>query len=504
MILALRDTFKGTCQRFLLFGNEPTPELLAILTVYFIQGVLGLAQLAVKFFLKDDLGLSPTRMAALSGIIALPWVIKPLFGFLSDGVPIAGYRRRPYLILAGILGSLAWIALATIARDDWTATLFLILTSVSVATSDVIIDSIVVERARRESVAQSGSMQSLMWTVWAIGGLLTAYLSGWLLARFGSQTVFAITAVFPLVVTAIAGLIAEKPITNPENKQDNQQKFLRIRQTATLISRTVRQKYILLPTLFICLWQVTPTADTAFFYFQTNELKLGPEFLGLVQAGGNLAILSGTFLYQVFFKTTPFRKILGWSIVLSSVLGMTTLLLVTHANRVMGIPDRWFCLGDSFILRLTAHLSFLPVFVLSARLCPVGIEATIFAFLVSLFGLSAMMATESGALLTHWLGISPFNFENLWILVMIANLLTLLPLPLLRWIPNDDPRQVMAEEERKQSVILPSVELSAHSLPVDLTLTSLVPELMPTFVTTINPSESETKFDDNSSKITTN
>lgn len=490
MTLALRDTFKGTCKRFLLFGNEPTPELFAILTVYFIQGVLGLAQLAVKFFLKDDLGLSPTRMAALSGIIALPWVIKPLFGFLSDGVPIAGYRRRPYLILAGILGSLAWIALATIARDGWTATVFLILTSVSVATSDVIIDSIVVERARRESVAQSGSMQSLMWIVWAIGGLLTAYLSGWLLARFGSQTVFAITAVFPLVVTAIAGLIAEKPIIHQE---ENPQNFARIRQTVTLISQTIRQKYILLPTLFICLWQITPTADTAFFYFQTNELKLGPEFLGLVQAGGNLAILSGTFLYQAFFKTIPFRKILGWSIVLSSVLGMTTLLLVTHANRSLGIPDRWFCLGDSFILRLTAHLSFLPVFVLSARLCPVGIEATIFAFLVSLFGLSAMMATESGALLTHWLGISPSNFENLWILVVIANLLTLLPLPLLRWIPNDDPRQVIAEEERKQSVILPSVELSAHSLPGDLTLTSLVPELMPTFVTALDPSESETE-----------
>lgn len=488
MTRSLRNSFQTKGKRFLLFGNEPTPELFAILTVYFIQGVLGLAQLAVKFFLKDDLGLSPTRMAALSGIIALPWVIKPLFGFLSDGVPIAGYRRRPYLILAGILGSLAWIALATIARDGWTATLFLILTSVSVALSDVIIDSIVVERARRESVAQSGSMQSLMWTVWAIGGLLTAYLSGWLLARFGSQTVFAITAAFPLVVTAIAGLIAEQPIITPEKNRHN---FAQLRQTLTLISQTVRQKYILLPTLFICLWQITPTADTAFFYFQTNELQLGPEFLGLVQAGGNLAILSGTFLYQAFLKTIPFRKILGWSIILSSLLGMTTLLLVTHANRTLGIPDRWFCLGDSFILRLAAHLSFLPVFVLSARLCPLGIEATIFAFLVSLFGLSAMVATESGALLTHWLEISPFDFKNLWILVLIANLSTLLPLPFLRWVPDDDPRKIILEAGRDRSVILPSVELSTHAIAGDLTLTSVVPELIPTFVSAIEPDELE-------------
>jgi folate/biopterin transporter len=329
-------------------------------------------------------------------------------------------------------------------------------------------------------------MQSLMWTVWAIGGLLTAYLSGWLLARFGSQTVFAITAAFPLVVTAIAGLIAEQPIITPEKNRYN---FAQLRQTLTLISQTVRQKYILLPTLFICIWQITPTADTAFFYFQTNELHLEPEFLGLVQAGGNLAILSGTFLYQAFFKTIPFRKILGWSIVLSSLLGMTTLLLVTHANRTIGIPDRWFCLGDSFILRLAAHLSFLPVFVLSARLCPVGIEATIFAFLVSLFGLSAMVATESGALLTHWLEISPFNFKNLWILVLIANLSTLLPLPFLRWVPDDDPRKIITEEGRDRSVILPSIELSTHAIAGDLTLASVVPELIPTFVAAIDLDE---------------
>nr|CAD5958882.1 Folate-biopterin transporter [Planktothrix pseudagardhii] len=167
---------KPKLKKYLLFNHEPTPELFAILTVYFIQGILGLAQLAVNFFLKDNLGLSPSQMAALMGIAAVPWIVKPLFGFLSDGLPIAGYHRRPYLIVSGLLGTFAWIALATVVHDTWTATLAILLTSVSVAMSDVIIDSIVVERARKESLIQSGSMQSLMWTVSGIGGLLTAYL----------------------------------------------------------------------------------------------------------------------------------------------------------------------------------------------------------------------------------------------------------------------------------------------------------------------------------------
>lgn len=51
----------------LLFGQEPSGELLAILLVYFVQGVLGLARLAISFFFKDELGLSPGGSGGIDG-----------------------------------------------------------------------------------------------------------------------------------------------------------------------------------------------------------------------------------------------------------------------------------------------------------------------------------------------------------------------------------------------------------------------------------------------------
>src|SRR5919199_5508524 len=108
------DKIKESLKEKVFFCNEPTTELVAILIVYFVQGILGLARLAVSFFLKDELALSPAQVAALMGIAALPWVIKPVFGFLSDGVPMFGYHRRPYLILAGLIGTTAWLSLATV------------------------------------------------------------------------------------------------------------------------------------------------------------------------------------------------------------------------------------------------------------------------------------------------------------------------------------------------------------------------------------------------------
>lgn len=44
------------------FGVDLTPDNVAVAIVYFVQGVLGLAKLAVGFYLKDDLHLDPAEV----------------------------------------------------------------------------------------------------------------------------------------------------------------------------------------------------------------------------------------------------------------------------------------------------------------------------------------------------------------------------------------------------------------------------------------------------------
>lgn len=474
-IAQIKQAFK----KDFLFGNKPTPELTAILGVYFVQGILGLARLAVSFFLKDELGLSPAQMAALVGVAAIPWVIKPVFGFLSDGFPLFGYRRRPYLILSGLLGSAAWVSLATVVQNTWQATAAILVSSLSVAVSDVIVDSIVVERARKESLGQAGSLQSLTWGVSALGGLITAYLSGLLLAQFTTRTVFAITAIFPLIVCGLAWLIVEKKISSETDVETHPSVKLTVSQQMRQLWQAITQKSIFLPMIFIFLWQATPSADSAFFFFTTNELGFEPEFLGRVRLVTSFASLIGIWVYQRFLKTLSFRLILGWSTVISSVLGMTTLLLVTHTNRSLGIDDHWFSLGDSLILTVMGQIAFLPVLVLSARLCPPGIEASLFALLMSVWNLSGLLSQELGALLTQWLGVTETNFESLWLLVIITNVSTLLPLPLIGWLPSGDPQQV---ESHQKASSLPPTELIEHHVTGSMIETPFMPEFVPGFV----------------------
>jgi folate/biopterin transporter len=444
-------------------------ELGAIALVYFVQGALGLAHLAVSFFLKDRLGLSPAEVASLVGIAMLPWTVKPLYGMISDSFPIWGYRRRPYLVLSSLLGSISWLCMAMVVETPLAATISIGLASLSVACSDAITDALVVQRARLETEGDAGSLQSFSWAAVSVGAISSAYFGGFILERWGTQVVFEITAALPVLVAIAAFAIADLPMKSRDQAINDTQP--KIEHQWHQLRQAVTSKQIWLPAAFIFLWQATPSADTAFFFFTTNELGFNPEFLGKVRLATSLAGLVGVWIFQRYLKSVPMRRIFLWTTLISTVLGLTSLILITHTNRSLGIDDRWFSLGDSLILTVAGRIAYMPVLVLAARLCPEGIEATLFALLMSVMNVAGLCSYQLGAGLTYWLGVTDVNFVNLWLLVLITNLSNLLPLPLLGWLPDAQTAVTIANEPQvslteASNAEVPRVETVAVTMPV--------------------------------------
>jgi folate/biopterin transporter len=481
--LSIRTWFKDT----IFLGIDPTPDVVAIATIYFVEGALGLARLAQTYLLKDELHLGPAELSALTGFFVLPWSIKPVYGFLSDGLPLFGYRRRSYLILAGGLGFFSYFALGQnffglLPLDQIipATVVALLVSSACIAFSDVVADGIVVQKTRdSDNPAIAGGLQSLCWGSAAIGGLLSAYFSGSLLEVMKPQDVFGITAVLPLLVAAIAFLIDEQPVLrkgrqgNNNNNNNNNNNSLAsttstdaaahglvvvedepkpfdgIQDQIDALWGAIKQPSIYKPALFLFLWQSTPTSDGAFFFFMTDELGFGPEFLGRVRLISAGASLFGVWLYNQYLKTKPIKDILFWASIISVPLGLSSLLLITHANRALGIPDGMFVVGDDVVLAVLGQIAFLPTLVLAARLCPPGVEAVLFATLMSINNGASTLGTEIGALLTKALGVTATNYDNLALLTIICNLTSLYPLFFIGWL---DEVGSQSEEEIEQQL----------------------------------------------------
>jgi hypothetical protein len=191
--------------------------------------------------------------------------------------------------------------------------------------------------------------------------------------------------------------------------------------------------------LFIFAWRATPSPDTALFYFSTNELGFQPEFLGRVSLAANIAALAGVASYRTWLKDISVKNLIYWTTLISVPLSLTQLLLVTHYNRVLGIPDQLFALTDTVVLTVLGQIAFMPTLVLAASLCPPGVEGTLFATLMSIYNASGTVSSELGALLTSYFGVTDKVFDNLPILVFLCAMSSLLTLPFINLlnVPND-------------------------------------------------------------------
>jgi len=56
--------------------------------------------------------MNPADVSVVSGIVSIPWILKPFYGIISDTVPYFGYRRKSYLIQFGFIAFLCWNLLA--------------------------------------------------------------------------------------------------------------------------------------------------------------------------------------------------------------------------------------------------------------------------------------------------------------------------------------------------------------------------------------------------------
>jgi hypothetical protein len=77
--------------------------------------------------------------------------------------------------------------------------------------------------------------------------------------------------VLPLITSAVAGLVREEPTQAPRGDSKGVSRTARFitssKSQLGFLWQTVKEPSIFWPTLFIFLWQATPTSDTAMFFF---------------------------------------------------------------------------------------------------------------------------------------------------------------------------------------------------------------------------------------------
>ena len=418
-----------------------TPFLLLVVAVYAVQGFASFSILAMKYFFKDHLKLEPAATQSLMTLMMFPWGIKPVYGIISDSLPLFGYHRKSYIMLSSIMGTMAYLTLAVpdLVTTPSATVCIMILNSLSTAVIDVVIDARVVEMSRLDPKNGANDLQSVSWTAMSIGGVLGSFLSGPATEGLGVRGVFLFAALGPLAIFIFS-------LTMTETKSALSKRFF-----VSSAKRQVRQLVgaITTPVIWKCaLWvflsgALAPGYSQVSFYFMTDVLQFSPEFLGTLSAFGFAFLLVGTLVYNALFKDMSFRRIFFIAQVSLALVSLLEVLLVTRANVRLGIPDKAFVLGDAVLADVVSRLKTMPVLVLCAKLCPKGVEGTLFALLMSITNFSFSVSEFWGAAICAWLDISKDSYDLLWVAVLLRSLFKIAPIFFLFLIPTTDPQEVV-------------------------------------------------------------
>ena len=202
---------RGTVGLVLLFG-----------TMYFVQGIAepteGLIAQPVRSLLASW-GRSAAEIAAFGAHLALPWWFKPLYGLLSDFVPLFGTRRRSYLLLTTTITflGLGYLYFAEPPRGNTGMLLtLLLLPTLGVAFSDVVIDALMVEKG--QPLGLTGMLQSAQWTAMYAGMIVAGQLGGYLSQNNRQYVAFLICAVVTFVTLVLTWFfVPERPRPRPQS-----------------------------------------------------------------------------------------------------------------------------------------------------------------------------------------------------------------------------------------------------------------------------------------------
>ncbi|MEK6880907.1 MAG: MFS transporter [Nanoarchaeota archaeon] len=370
-------------------------------SVYFGQGISGLVDLPVFFFMKDKLGLDESRIMFLTSLITLIWCGKPVLGHAIDNWNISKKKWVLFSLIATTILSLliGWLPIIPIGI----LIALMALSSSFAAVRDVSVDGIMVVEGKKNNII--GRIQSVQWISITVASILTGFLGGYIADHYSYQVAFNL--LIPVYLIIIMILFQYKNVVEVKREKTSILGTMKVLFT---------DRNLLIVGLFIFLYKLAPAFGTPLTFIMQDNFGWTKTFIGLLDTIGAGVGIIGALLYFKFSKQINMMKWLKVSVWVGAI---TTLAYLWYNPVTAIIYDVVFNIIGMFVSLLLLDYA--------ARNSKKGFESTSFALLCS----ASNLASTCDGFLGSWL----FPIIGLqWLIVIsaVSSFLCLLIIPYLK------------------------------------------------------------------------
>jgi predicted MFS family arabinose efflux permease len=349
---------------------------------YFIQGISepteGLISQPVLSLLRSW-GQNAEQIGTFSFLLALPWAIKPVYGLISDFIPLAGYHRKSYLIVtsavtAASLGTLYVLDLP--AGAVYPLFVLLLLSTAGVAFSDVVVDALMIEKGQPHGL--TGRLQSIQWGAMYAADVVAGSLGGYLSQHSQHNLGFLICGGF-----AVGTLVLSATVVSERRQTDARANF---HATLDLLRRAAVSRAILAGGAFLLFLNFNPFNKAVLYLYMTEDLAFSEQFYGNTNSLWAISATVASLLYGLYCRRISMRILVHASILLAIVSTVAYWSMHDEASaRVVSVAA-----GFAYATAAMVQLD------LAAQICPPQTAGTLFALLMALSNLGTGLSTWLG------------------------------------------------------------------------------------------------------------
>lgn len=139
-----------------------------------------------------------------TALISLPWSPKIAYGLFTDTFPLFGSRKRNYIILMGLIQGISLGAIVFEIENPNIFVAFLVVTALTGAVMDVVIDGLMVVQQRRDPNSGSEDLQTFSWACVGVGGILGSLGGGFLTDAGVERWCFASKSILGFIIAGVA------------------------------------------------------------------------------------------------------------------------------------------------------------------------------------------------------------------------------------------------------------------------------------------------------------
>lgn len=441
-----------------------------------VRGIaMGLAEASWLPYLKT-LGYDAELFQRVAALANIPWGLKGVIAAASDIAPVGGYSKKYYAVAACILGVLgaaipAFVPVDAVSGRTWLPCVSILLLAFEYAVLELMCGGVCCALMNRNSEIKADLVSfSVICFICGVtvGHAIAGPISDGFGARVNYQVVLPVAG--QVVFLILFNFLCEEPVKPfrfmTEKIANHKGVFtmslvLAVVSIALTIFTIVRIEwlsvvccvisgfvicfflFLTLPrrlamfNLYQFLWSAAPLSIKGgldYFFTATPEcLPDGPHFdytyyLTYTAVLNATATIIAVWLFQNFFLGWSYVQVAWVTAIVKAVASLFDFVIVTRMNVRAGISDAVvFFLGDAIVYQVVRTLSNMPGYILTAKLCPKGLEVTALSIMDGITHLGYNIAAELGAAVMRLANITAAdedrcNFDNLPTLVLVLNL----------------------------------------------------------------------------------